>query len=136
MFKQDFAVSQCVLKFAERKVAYGSPPNQRGIIVINLVERFQGQGVPMSLKMAKRYFKIVPIVSHFERDNDRDNRVAAKRLVVSGADDKIGVSQSSAEHCFHEWKPRLRFIVLLYSLYPFRAVLPRHQEAAECDGGL
>ena len=72
----------------------------------------------------------------FKSDNDRDNRVAAKRLVVSGADDKIGVSQSSAERCFRKRKPRLRFIALLYSHYPFRAVLPRHQETAECDGGL
>ena len=48
-----------------------------------------------------------------ERDNDRDNRFAAKRCVVSGADDKIGVSQSSAERCFHKRKPRLRFIALL-----------------------
>ena len=70
------------------------------------------------------------------RDNDRDNRVAAQRCVVSGADDKIGVSQSSAERCFRKRKPRLRFIALLYSHYPFRAVLPRHQETAECDGGL
>ena len=36
--------------------------------------------------------------------NDRDNRVAAKRCVVSGADDTIGVSQSSAERCFHKRK--------------------------------
>ena len=70
------------------------------------------------------------------QDNDRDNRVAAQRCVVSGADDKIGVSQSSAERCFRKRKPRLRFIALLYSHYPFRAVLPRHQETAECDGGL
>ena len=69
-------------------------------------------------------------------DNDRDNRVAAQRLVVSGADDKIGVSQSFAKRCFRKRKPRLRFIALLYSHYPFRAVLPRHQETAECDGGL
>ena len=46
-------------------------------------------------------------------DNDRDNRVAANRCVVSGADDKIGVSQSSAERCFHQRKTRLRFIALL-----------------------
>ena len=70
------------------------------------------------------------------QDNDRDNRVAAKRLVVSGADDKIGVSLSSAERCFRKRKPRLRFIALLYSHHPFRAVLSRHQETAECDGGL
>ena len=75
-------------------------------------------------------------VKRISLDNDRDNRVAAKRCEVSGADDKIGVSQSSAERCFHERKPRLRFIALLYSHFPFRAVLPRHQEAAECDGGL
>ena len=37
-------------------------------------------------------------------DNARDNRVAAKRCVVSGADDTIGVSQSSAERCFHKRK--------------------------------
>ena len=32
-------------------------------------------------------------------DNDRVNRDAAERYVVSGADDKIGDSQSSAERC-------------------------------------
>ena len=37
---------------------------------------------------------------------------------------------------FSQAKTRLRFIALLYSHFPFRAWLPRHQEAAECDGGL
>ena len=68
-------------------------------------------------------------------DNDRDNRVAAQRREVSGADDKIG-GNHPRERCFRKRKPRLRFIALLYSRFPFRAVLPRHQEAAECDGGL
>ena len=65
-----------------------------------------------------------PSATDLNLDNDRDNRVAAQRCVVSGADDKIGVSQSSAERCFRKRKPRLRFIALLYSHYPFRAVLP------------
>ena len=41
-------------------------------------------------------------------DNARVNRAATDRFVVSGADDKIGVSQSSAERCSDRRNSRLR----------------------------
>ncbi len=43
-------------------------------------------------------------IESFERDNARVNRDAGERYVVSGADDKIGVSQSSAKRCSHSGK--------------------------------
>ena len=64
-------------------------------------------------RIEKFRFKLALYSELSSLDNDRDNRVAGKRYVVSGADDKIGVCQSSAERCFHERKPRLRFIALL-----------------------